>query len=101
MKACYKVLIVEDHPYIATAYQLILKNIESGNDNLIFDITIVHDAESAMTLSKKTNTFNLAILDIRLSNSNKKMPISGEKIGLELKKNCSEIKLIVITPKRY
>jgi len=92
----YTVLIIDDHPLIAEVYENALSNIsEKGTQN--FDITIVNSCDTALNKIKEAITIDLVFLDINLPKSNDNQFLSGEDLGLEIRKLLPNAKIIVST----
>jgi DNA-binding NarL/FixJ family response regulator len=93
-------LIIDDHPLIVEANKTALKHVSSNNENLNFTITIANDCDSAINVIDnypKNEKLDLVFLDIRLDPSKDSSILSGEDIGLIIKKKFEEVKIIVIT----
>lgn len=76
-----KTLIVEDHRIIAEAYSSILESATAFN----FDITFAINCDQAIN-TLKLATQHLVLLDLQVPASKNEKFISGEDIGLWLRK---------------
>lgn len=93
------VLIVDDHPLIAQSFTLALKNIENNSKGLKFTIKEVTTLDSAYSeLSGEHDIiFDLIFLDIKLPPSKDKDLLSGEDLGVEIRRLSPESKIIIAT----
>jgi DNA-binding NarL/FixJ family response regulator len=91
-KRIVKTLIVEDFPATAEAYGTII----STTNDFIFKVKIAHNCDEAIDALKRT-TKDLVLLDIQIPASEDAKFISGEDIGLWLRKNHPKTKIIIIT----
>ncbi|WAC01196.1 response regulator transcription factor [Lacinutrix neustonica] len=96
MKAI-NILIIDDHPIIADAYKSALTKITQEDDTFQFSISEANTIDKALLeLSKKT-PFNLIFLDIKLPKSKDNRFLSGEDLGLEIRRVSPTSKIIVAT----
>jgi DNA-binding NarL/FixJ family response regulator len=95
------VLIIDDHPLICDAYVNALNFIEKENSEISFKITLTHNCDDAIAKikesSKRVLKYELIFLDIKLPPSKDKKILSGEDLGLEIKKLLPDSKVIVST----
>jgi DNA-binding NarL/FixJ family response regulator len=95
------VLIIDDHPLICDAYVNALHFIEKENSEISFKITLTHNCDDAIAKikesSKRVLKYELIFLDIKLPPSKDKKILSGEDLGLEIKKLLPDSKIIVST----
>jgi len=94
------VLIVEDHPFIASLYIKAFDIVSNKNKFLKFKITTAVDCESAclkIKKAKKTAPFHLVLLDICIPSCEDNKLLSGEDLGLKIKQTFKDISLIVLT----
>ncbi|CAL65444.1 response regulator [Christiangramia forsetii] len=95
----FKVLIIDDHPLIANAYQQALEEVFIKSDlelNTIFATTI----DEAHEIIEDPNTFDridIVFLDIRLPKGKNLKIISGEDLGILMRKKYPKKKLVVAT----
>ena len=92
-------LIIEDHPLIADSYKNGLNKVGKLNDDIDFNITFSNTIDKALNLINKPdeNKFDLIFLDIRLPRSEDGKVLSGEDLGLIIRKQLPEAKIIVTT----
>lgn len=87
-----KTLIIEDHRIIAEAYSSILESATAFN----FDITFAINCDQAIN-TLKLATQHLVLLDLQVPASKNEKFISGEDIGLWLRKYHPNTKIIILT----
>ncbi len=93
----YKVLIVEDHPIIVDVYENALEKVANANE-VEFSIDKAEDLDTAHNLLESTNqSYDLVFLDMRLPASADKKLLSGEDLGVKIKANYPETKIIIAT----
>lgn len=99
MASTFHVFIIEDHPLIAEAYTCALERIfEQDDKNLKISISTNIDCVLEKLKDEKFfNSVNLIILDIHLPISKSTYILSGEDLGLRIKKINSSIKIMVST----
>jgi len=100
MSQTYNVLIVDDHPLIIKAYSSALQYISKHESNFKFEVQTATDCDSANNLIKKSinkESIDLVFLDISLPPSKDGKIISGEDLGLKLRKLFDDVKIIVST----
>ncbi|WP_299891029.1 response regulator [uncultured Lacinutrix sp.] len=96
----YNVLIIDDHPLIVDAYKNALNYISSKDKDLVFEIDVANDCDSAVekiTAATKSETEYIIFLDIRLPPSCDKKYLSGEDIGHKINELLPESKIILST----
>lgn len=91
-KKIINTLIVEDFPATAEAYG----NIITANTGFNIKVKIAHNCDEAIE-QLQSCTKNLVLLDLQLPASKDNKFISGEDIGLWLRKKYSKTKIIIIT----
>lgn len=93
------VLIVDDHPVIASAYKNALAKIKKDSELYNFSIIEVVNIDNALIQINKNTTsfFNIIFLDIKLPKSKNGQFLSGEDLGLEIRKISPKSKIIVAT----
>ena len=95
------ILIIDDHPLICDAYVNALHFIEKENSEISFKITLTHNCDDAIAKIKESSRrvlkYELIFLDIKLPPSKDKKILSGEDLGLEIKKLLPDSKIIVST----
>lgn len=95
-----RILIVDDHLLIIDGYRNALKFGFSHINHISFEIDFAVDCDSAIKkieTSKKNKPFDIIILDLSLPKSKSSKINSGEDLGLWIKSELPEVKLIVIT----
>lgn len=100
MEQTFKVLIVEDQPIIIESYKNILLQISSFRQELKFNIDSAVNCDDAilqLNMSKTNGFYDIIFLDIRLPPSTNGKILCGEDIGLFIRKNIEETKIIIIT----
>lgn len=96
----YKILIVDDHLLIIDGYKNALKFGFSNSNHFGVEIDFAIDCDSAIDKvisSKKTNPFDLIILDLSLPHSNKRKIKTGEELGVWIKSEIPNVKFIIVT----
>ena len=93
------VLIIDDHPIIASAYQAALSSIERQNESHAFNIETVITIDEALEKlhSKPKKEYQLIFLDIKLPVSASGNYFSGEDLGVEIRATFPECKIIIAT----
>lgn len=95
-----KAILIDDHPLIINAYrQALLKTAEDRNTH--FDIKVKKDLEEAASLFKKNSELiqntEIIFLDISLPLGKSKEFLSGEDLGIKIRKENPQIKIFVST----
>ncbi len=96
----YSVLIIEDHPFTAEAYKSAFKKVSSEDKKLKFSIEVTHDCDSAnqkIDEGIKNKGIDIVFLDICLPPSKDGEFLSGEDLGIKIKKELPNTKIIVAT----
>lgn len=95
MKKKLKILMVDDHPMILEGYKNALTQI---NDfDLLID-TANHCDEALFRLTSASfHPYDLIFLDLKIPGSTDRRLLSGEDLGLYIKKEYPNIKLVVLT----
>ncbi|WP_452600319.1 response regulator [Pontimicrobium sp. MEBiC01747] len=94
------VLIIDDHPIIADAYKSAMLKISKTEETYNFNIKVANDIDTAIYELKNTNDnkiFNIIFLDIKLPKSSNGLLLSGEDLGLEIRRITPKSKIIVAT----
>lgn len=92
------VLIIEDHPLVYNSYLNAFEAIKSND--LEFEIIISENCDDALKKINETisiSKIDLVLLDISIPPSNDRLFLSGEDIGIFLRQQLSDIKIIVLT----
>jgi len=97
----YSVLIVDDHPLIAEAYESAFNKVSDQDPNVNFLISKSIDCDSAIEYIEKFNqgesTLSIVVLDIRIPPSADGKMLSGEDLGIFINKISPDTKIIVST----
>lgn len=97
----YSVLIIDDHPLIVNAYETAFNYYSEQNQSILFYIQAAQDCDSGFELInefyKKDKDLDIVFLDIRLPPSKDGKMLSGEDLGLKIKKLFPDTKIIVST----
>lgn len=88
-----KILIVEDHPLIVNAYKIAFQEINT----IQFIIEVATNCDEAREILTTSDAFDLVLLDMRLPPSQDKTFLSGEDIGVYIRKNYPNCKIMVST----
>ena len=100
MSKKYNVLIIDDHPIIADAYKSAFEFISSENNKIEFKIEIAINCDEAIlkiTEATKKNGIDIVFLDISIPPSSDGKILSGEDLGVSIKKMLPNCKIIVAT----
>jgi DNA-binding NarL/FixJ family response regulator len=93
----YSVLIVDDHPMISEIYKMAFLKISSKNETIEFNIDIADDCDSAIEIINKRKKLDIVLLDIKISPSKDLEFLSGEDLGILIKKIFPRTKIIIST----
>lgn len=101
MKKKYSFLIIEDHPLISNSYMDALQLVQSNNENLIFEkIGITENCDEAFTainVASRSKGIDLIFLDIQIPSSNDGKILSGDDLGVIIRKKLPRAKIIIST----
>ncbi|TJY37406.1 response regulator [Pontimicrobium aquaticum] len=100
MNSMNNVLIIDDHPLIVNAYKDGLLHLSKLEEALKFNIESACDCDEAISLilkSQATNGYDLIFLDIQLPPSKDKKILSGEDLGVKIRKLTPNTRIIVST----
>tara|TARA_R110002050_G_scaffold54303_3_gene122920 strand:- start:1683 stop:2360 length:678 start_codon:yes stop_codon:yes gene_type:complete len=100
MTELLNVLIIEDHPLIINAYENALKHVGTKNKKLEFNIDVATNCDTAhkkIKQASKNKKIDFIFLDIKLPASKDGKIISGEDLGVKIKKILPKVKIIVAT----
>ena len=94
-----KVLIIDDHPQIAQSFRFALAKVTENSGVYNFTITEATTIDMALGyLSNASDSFyDLIFLDIKLPQSENGKFLSGEDLGIEIRKIMPKAKIIVST----
>ena len=96
----YSVLIVDDHPLISDSYKSAFLKVSSSDKDIDFDIHIVNSSDTAIEKIKEfalKGVLDIAFLDISIPPSTDGTILSGEDLGLQIKKMLPNTKIIIST----
>ncbi|WP_405606101.1 response regulator [Polaribacter sp. Asnod1-A03] len=97
----YTAFIIEDHPLIIEAYKSAFNFLQEEGSFVSFDIITANNCDSAIEIiedfSKKNKNIDIIFLDISLPPSKDKKILSGEDLGLKIKKLLPKSKIIIST----
>jgi len=93
----YTVLIIDDHPIIADAYKSALLKIASENSTIDFSIEMATTCDAALEKINSKKAIDLIFLDMKLPKSSDGQFLSGEDLGIEIRKQLVDAKIIVAT----
>ena len=94
------ILMIDDHPMILEGYFETMRNLESQNARYRFEIERAHSisqAVLALESSYEKRELHLVLLDIGLPGDNHPLYKTGVELGLAIRKQHSNAKIIVIT----
>ena len=100
MRKEYNVLIIDDHPLISEAYKSAFFQVTKRDENTTFRISVVDncdDANERIIEASKGKALDVVFLDIKLPSSKKKEILSGEDLGIKIKKLLPKTKVIIST----
>ncbi|MGY5847115.1 response regulator [Salegentibacter sp. HM20] len=95
-----RVLIVDDHPIITSAYENAISRFVELNTQYKFEVTTLHSLDEAVKLLKDDEfikNLELVFLDIRIPESSDGKFKSGDDLGRALKEKKPQIKIIIST----
>lgn len=95
-----KTLIVEDHQLIVDSYITALEQISKNKPEISFNTIVAKDCDEANIEVEHAVAFgalDLVFLDISLKPSKDKKIISGDDIGIKIRKHFPDTKIIVST----
>lgn len=94
------VLIIDDHPIIANAYESALESFVTQNVTYDFKITSIYNLDEAQLLIENPTfieSLDLVFLDMRLPASSDGKLVSGEDLGKLIKAKKPTVRIIVST----
>lgn len=91
------VLIIEDHPFTATAYSNILYEDNTKNTIIVKALDCKQGYDAIVSARENAQHFDLAIIDYNLPSYREKNIFSGADLALLIRKNFESCKLIIIT----
>jgi DNA-binding NarL/FixJ family response regulator len=100
MDKSISVLIIDDHPIIASAYESALESFVTQNATYNFKITSIYSLDEALLLLDNPSfieNLDLVFLDMRLPASSDGKLVSGEDLGKLIRAKQPTVKIIVST----
>ncbi len=100
MQSEFKILIVDDHPMIIEAYKSAICRVAENQQNIKFTVDSANDCEAGDQKIKNcasNQNYNIVFLDVKLPPSLNGKIVSGEDLGLKVRKKMPETKIIVST----
>ena len=88
-----KILMIDDHPLIIEGYKEVLAHL-SGNTYFVIDTA--HTCDLAWE-KIKSNQYDILFLDISFSKEAGNRLISGDDLGLQVRKKYPQLKIIILT----
>ncbi|UGU16533.1 response regulator [Sinomicrobium kalidii] len=95
----YHIALIDDHPLITDAYKNALEYV-SEQDGTTFNIVVAHSCDEARYIldnASPLHPFDIVFLDIQLPPSGDSDIISGEDLGLEIRKRFPRARIAVST----
>ena len=96
----YTVLIIDDHPIITDAYKSAFEFISSETSTIKFEISIATNCDDAIEIiehASENKGIDIVFLDISLPPSTDGVYLSGEDLGIAIKRLLPKCKIIVAT----
>jgi len=93
----FTVLVIDDHPIIADAYKSALLKTASENSTIGFSIEMATNCDAALEKINSKKEIDLIFLDMKLPKSSDGQFLSGEDLGIEIRKQLPDTKIIVAT----
>ena len=100
MSQTYTALLIDDHPLIVKAYKSALKYVSKKGEAYTFVIDTANNCDTAFSKIQEvsnTDSIDLIFLDISLPASKDGKIISGEELGIIIREELSNAKIIVAT----
>jgi DNA-binding NarL/FixJ family response regulator len=94
------VLIIDDHPAIIDSYKFALERLNSTKSEFYFRIesaTTCQEALEKINANPIDKRFDLIFLDIRIPPSDDRKILTGEDLGLKIRAEYDDVKIIVLT----
>lgn len=97
----YKIIIVEDEPFLSDAYKLVFRILNEDSLDKIYSVSIANTYEQGVEIIRKSslnqNNNLLAILDIRIISNDGGYKKTGEELALLLKDVRPDCKIMIVT----
>ncbi len=100
MNQTLNVLIIDEQPLIIEAYRLAFSQVTSQTKKIKFNISTAHNCDSAeakITEAVNGTAYDMVLLDVDLPASKSESLLSGDGVGIKIRKHSKNVKLIVIT----
>lgn len=100
MVKTHNVLIIDDHPLISDSYKDAFLDVSTKDENIEFNIDIAKNCDIADEKIKTASLgdgLDIVFLDIRLPPSSDKKILSGEDLGIKIRKLIPSAKIIIAT----
>ena len=100
MHNIFNVLIIDDHPAIIDIYKIALERLNSINNDFCFRVESANTSQEALEKLNYKSTdhqFDLIFLDIRIPPSDDGKILGGEDLGLKIREEHDDVKIIVLT----
>jgi len=96
MKEKTRLLMVDDHPMIIESYKISLEDLVE-KDALSIDVAYSSEEAHHKLLKSLNNPYDIVFLDISMPSSINGIFLDGEDLGMEIKKQFPNIKILVLT----
>ena len=99
MKENFRVVIIDDHPLIREAYKVALE-LYGSTEDIEFTISILGSIDAVLEKlgeEKFINGIDLVFLDIQLPDHGESGGLSGEDLGIKIRKLRPEVKILIST----
>ncbi|GAB1856210.1 hypothetical protein MHTCC0001_10450 [Flavobacteriaceae bacterium MHTCC 0001] len=101
MITTYNALIIEDHPLIVDAYKQAFIQFSKRNKTVAFNVDTANDCDSAIfkinEAKASKDNIDLVFLDIKIPPSKNGEILSGEDLGVVIRTELPDTKIIVAT----
>lgn len=97
----YHVLIIDDHPLISEAYKSAFEKISTSTEGVTFVIDVANNCEIAYDkiylTFQKNHPLDYVFLDLRLPPCINSKILSGEDLGIKIRKLLPKAKIVIST----
>jgi len=97
----YKILIIEDHPIVCQAYQLVLQQLTECEKDIEFKVLVRHTLDKANQLIinnlQSMEKFDILLLDMRIPEIPDGEIINTEKFAISIRQKMPDIRIVIIT----
>ena len=100
MVKTHNVLIIDDHPLISDSYKDAFLDVSTKDEQIEFSIDIANNcdiADEKIKIASLGDGLDIVFLDIRLPPSSDKKILSGEDLGIKIRKMIPGAKIIIAT----